>query len=38
MKMWNPLVLLLVLSTPAVAQTVEAKAKPLTDAEIPLLP
>ena len=37
MKMWNALVLLLVLSTPAVAQTVEVKAKPLTDADIQLI-
>lgn len=37
MKMWNGLLLLLVLSTPAVAQTVEVKAKPLTDADIQLI-
>ena len=37
MKIWNALVLLLVLSTPAVAQTVEVKAKPLTDADIQLI-
>lgn len=37
MKMWNALVLLVVLSTPAVAQTVEVKAKPLTDADIQLI-
>lgn len=37
MKMWNALVLLLVLSTSAVAQTVEVKAKPLTDADIQLI-
>ncbi len=37
MKMWNALVLLLVLSTSAVAQNVEVKAKPLTDADILLI-
>ncbi len=37
MKMWNALVLLLVLSTHAAAQTVEVKAKPLTDADIQLI-
>jgi len=37
MKIWNALVLLLALSSPAVAQTVEVKAKPLTDADIQLI-
>jgi CTP:phosphocholine cytidylyltransferase-like protein len=37
MKMRSALVLLVVLSTPAVAQTVEVKAKPLTDADIQLI-
>ena len=37
MKTWNALVLLLVFSAPAVAQTVEVKAKPLTDADIQLI-
>ena len=37
MKMWNALVLLVVFSTPTVAQTVEVKAKPLTDADIELI-
>src|SRR5215471_4284989 len=37
MKIWNALVLFLVLCTPAVAQTVEVKAKPLTDADIQLI-
>ena len=37
MKIWNTVVLSLVLSTPAVAQTVEVKAKPLTDADIQLI-
>ena len=33
MRMWNILVFLLVLSTPAVAQAVEVKIKPLSDAD-----
>ena len=33
MRVWNVFLLLLILSTPAVAQTVEVKAKPLTDAD-----
>src|SRR4051794_31346508 len=37
MKIWNALVLLLVLCIPAGAQTVEVKAKPLTDADIQLI-
>ena len=37
MKMWNSLVLFAVLSPSAVAQTVEVKAKPLTDADIQLM-
>lgn len=37
MKMWKALVLLLVLSTLTVAQSVEVKSKPLTDADIQLI-
>ena len=37
MEMWRVLVLVVVLSSTAVAQTVEVKAKPLTDADIQLI-
>ena len=37
MEMWKALVLVVVFSTPAVAQTVEVKAKPLSDADIQLI-
>jgi hypothetical protein len=37
MKMWKAFVLMMVLSAPALTQTVEVKAKPLTDADIQLL-
>ena len=37
MEMWRVIILVVVLSSPAVAQTVEVKAKPLTDADIQLI-
>src|SRR5215467_9515268 len=37
MEMWRALVLVVVLSSPAVAQDVEVKAKPLTDADVALI-
>jgi hypothetical protein len=37
MEMWRALVLVAVLSSPAVAQTVEVKAKPLTDTDVQLI-
>ena len=37
MEMWRAFVLVVVLSPPAVAQTVEVKAKPLSDADIQLI-
>jgi len=37
MEMWKALILVVVLSSPVVAQTVEVKAKPLSDADIQLL-
>jgi hypothetical protein len=37
MEMWKAFVLIVVLSAPAVAQTVEVKARPLTDADVQLI-
>lgn len=37
MEIWKAIVLLAALSTPAVPQTVEVKAKPLTDADVQLM-
>jgi len=37
METWKALVLVVVLATPAVSQTVEVKAKPLTDADVQLI-
>ena len=37
MQMWRALVLVAVLSSPAAAQTVEVKAKPLTDTDVQLI-
>ena len=37
MTSWKPYLLILVLSAPALAQTVEVRAKPITDADIQLL-
>jgi hypothetical protein len=37
MEMWRAFVLVIVLSSPAVAQTVEVKAKPLSNADIQLI-
>jgi hypothetical protein len=37
MEMWKALALVVVLSTPAVPQTVEVKAKPLSDADVHLI-
>lgn len=37
MEMWKALVLVVVISSPAVAQTVEVKAKPLTDTDVQLI-
>ena len=37
MEMWKALLLVMVLSTPAFTQTVEVKAKPLSDADVQLM-
>jgi hypothetical protein len=37
MEMWKALVLVVVLSTPALPQTVQVKAKPLSDADVQLI-
>src|SRR3974377_778355 len=37
MEMWKALFLVVVLSPPAVSQTVEVKAKPLSDADVQLI-
>jgi hypothetical protein len=37
MEMWKAFVLIVVLSAPAVAQTVEVKAKPLSEADVQLI-